>query len=94
MGDLLNMDFELAVAIRASLVDAKEQAIEEKRRDAEIMKQIQLWDYEIQRLRDWSNAFEKSLQSKASDSDVKKQYLIFEQLAKIGSTFGELRSGF
>jgi hypothetical protein len=94
MGDLLKMDFELAVAIRASLVDAQKRAIEEKRRDAEIMKQIQLWDYEITRLQDWSNAFEKSLQSKASDSEVKKRYLIFEQLAKIGSTFGELRSGF
>jgi hypothetical protein len=50
MGDLLKMDFELAVAIRASLVDAQKRAIEEKRRDAEIMKQIQLWDYEITRL--------------------------------------------
>jgi hypothetical protein len=92
MQDLLTMDLELATALRLSLIEAQER---EKREDEAAMPQIREWDDEIKRLKDWSEAFEmfeKNIGSTPSESEMKKQYSIFEQLAKIGRTFGKLTS--
>jgi hypothetical protein len=47
---------------------------------------------EIQRLKGWSDVFHKSLGSEPSVAETKRLYSIFEQLAKIGGTFGTWRS--
>jgi ribonuclease D len=84
------MDLELAAALRLSLVEMQTQESKEKQQDHEIMAQLQEWDAEIQRLKGWSDVFYKSLGTEPSEAEVKRLYSIFEQLARIGATFGAL----
>jgi hypothetical protein len=88
--NLLAMDLELATAMRLSLVESQAKAAREKREYEALMSQIKSWDNEIQRLKDWSEAFEGSLGAQPSEAETVKQYSIFEQLAKIGSAFSTL----
>jgi hypothetical protein len=88
--NLLAMDLELATAVRLSLVESQAKAAREKQEYETLLSQIKSWDNEIQRLKDWSEAFEVSLGAQPSEAETMKQYSIFEQLAKIGSAFSTL----
>jgi hypothetical protein len=84
---LLVMDLELATAMRLSVLENQAKAASEKREDEAIMTHLKRWDEEIERLKGWSKAFDNSLGAKPSEAETKKQFSIFEQLAKIGSAF-------
>ena len=88
--DIVTMDLELAAALRLSLIEMQTQESKEKQQDHEVMAQLQEWDAEIQRLKGWSDVFYKSLGTEPSEAEVKRLYSIFEQLARIGATFGAL----
>lgn len=84
------MGLELATALRLSLIEMQMQESKEKHQDQEIMGQPQEWDAEIQRLKGWSDVFHKTLRAEPSEAETKRLYSIFEQLARIGGTFGAL----
>jgi hypothetical protein len=88
--DIVTMDLELATALRLSLVELQMRESQEQQEDQEIMAQLQEWDYEIQRLKSWSDAFYRNVESETSEIETKRLYSIFEQLAKIGGSFGRL----
>jgi hypothetical protein len=88
--DLLATDLELATAAKLSLEESRAKAAKEKRNEEPLISQINSLDKEIKRLDGWSAAFDISLSANPSESEIKKQWSMFEQLAKIGSTFSKL----
>jgi hypothetical protein len=88
--NLLDVDIELATALRLSLVESQAKAAREKRESEALMSQIKSWDDEIRRLKDWSEVFDISLGAKPSEAETRKQYSIIERLAKIGGAFSTL----
>jgi hypothetical protein len=92
---VLDTDLKLAETIKASLIKSipsgkmppgDSQATEAFENAQE---ETSHWGHEIQRLKDWSTAFEESIGDETSSEQMEKQHLIFQQLAKIAAAFSK-----